>query len=96
MWHLLIKEFNLMSKLLLQYSKKIVKHLNYGKITGFSDSQILKISTDDNFWSMGELGPWTIKEIFFDNGSGLSGGLPEQKHRMVKDILKFEFGIHGI
>ena len=56
----------------------MMSHLSlWKKITGFTDSQILKISTDDNFWSMGDSGPCgPCSEIFYDNGSDLSGGLP--------------------
>ena len=81
-WHLLTKEFNLdKSKIIITVFKEDSESFNlWKKMTGFSDSQILKISTDDNFWSMGDLGPCgPCSEIFFDNGSGLSGGLPGTK-----------------
>ncbi len=52
------------------------------KISGFNDSQILKIQSDDNFWSMGESGPCgPCTEIFFDNGESISGGLPGTKNQ---------------
>ena len=81
-WHLLTKEFNLdKSKIIITVFKEDDESFSLWKnITGFTDSQILKISTDDNFWSMGDLGPCgPCSEIFYDNGSGLSGGLPGTK-----------------
>ena len=50
------------------------------KITGFSDDKIIKIKTDDNFWSMGDIGPCgPCSEIFYDHGEQYHGGLPETK-----------------
>ena len=50
------------------------------KISGFSDNKIIKISTDDNFWSMGEEGPCgPCSEIFFDHGDSVQGGPPGSK-----------------
>ena len=47
------------------------------KITGLSENQIIKISTSDNFWSMGETGPCgPCSEIFYDHGDHLKGGPP--------------------
>ena len=81
-WQLLTKEFNLdKSKIIITVFKEDDESFSlWKKITGFTDSQILKISTDDNFWSMGDFGPCgPCSEIFYDNGSGLSGGLPGTK-----------------
>ena len=50
------------------------------KISGFGDDRVIKISTSDNFWSMGETGPCgPCSEIFYDHGDHLKGGLPGSK-----------------
>ena len=47
------------------------------KISGFHDDKIIRIDTNDNFWSMGNTGPCgPCSEIFFDHGEQYEGGLP--------------------
>ncbi|MDR0942694.1 MAG: alanine--tRNA ligase [Holosporales bacterium] len=51
--------------------------LLWRKISGFDDSRIIRISTNDNFWSMGETGPCgPCAEIFYDHGKEIPGGPP--------------------
>lgn len=47
------------------------------KIAGLPEERIIRIATDDNFWSMGEMGPCgPCSEIFFDHGAHIAGGPP--------------------
>jgi len=47
------------------------------KIAGLTDDRIIRIPTDDNFWSMGDVGPCgPCSEIFFDHGDHIWGGPP--------------------
>jgi alanyl-tRNA synthetase len=47
------------------------------KIAGFSEDKIIRISTNDNFWMMGDVGPCgPCSEIFYDLGDEVEGGPP--------------------
>lgn len=46
------------------------------KVAG-NDFNIIPISTNDNFWSMGDIGPCgPCTEIFYDHGEHIKGGVP--------------------
>ncbi|MHA1545655.1 MAG: alanine--tRNA ligase [Alphaproteobacteria bacterium] len=78
-WNLITKEFGIPKDRLLVtvYSQDDVAHELWRKIAGISDSQLIRISTSDNFWSMGKTGPCgPCSEIFFDHGDQYAGGPP--------------------
>ena len=78
-WELLTKEFNIPKEKLLVtiYHTDIEAEKIWKKISGFSDDKIIKIKTNDNFWSMGDIGPCgPCSEIFYDHGASIFGGPP--------------------
>ena len=82
-WDLLVNEFEIPSnRLLLTVFKEDTEAEEiWKKVSGFSDNKIIKISTDDNFWSMGDEGPCgPCSEIFFDHGDTIDGGPPGSKN----------------
>ncbi len=81
-WDLITKEFGLnKKKLYVTVFHEDDEAFNFWKkIAGFNDDRIIRISTSDNFWSMGETGPCgPCSEIFYDHGDHLKGGLPGTK-----------------
>ena len=50
----------------------------WGRIAGLPDERIIRIASNDNFWSMGDTGPCgPCSEIFFDHGPEIAGGPPD-------------------
>jgi len=82
-WNLITKDFGIdKNRLYVTVYHNDEEAFNYWKkIAGFSDDRIIKISTSDNFWSMGDTGPCgPCSEIFYDHGEDLDGGLPGTKN----------------
>ena len=82
-WELLTKEYELpKEKLLVTIFHDDTEAENlWKKISGLSDKKIIKISTSDNFWSMGDTGPCgPCSEIFYDHGPSIEGGPPGSKN----------------
>ena len=78
-WNLVVKEYGLPKERLLVtvYSEDDVAFNLWRKISGLSEDKIIPISTSDNFWSMGDVGPCgPCSEIFYDHGEEVFGGPP--------------------
>ena len=78
-WELITKEFGLPKDKLIAtvYSEDTEAYDLWKKIAGLPEDRIIKISTSDNFWAMGDTGPCgPCTEIFYDHGDHIEGGLP--------------------
>jgi len=78
-WKLLTKDFQVPKEKLLVtvFNEDDESFKLWKKISGMSEKKIIKISTSDNFWSMGDTGPCgPCSEIFFDHGDKIKGGPP--------------------
>lgn len=78
-WDLVTRELGLSKDKLLVtvYSEDEEAAALWKKIAGLSDDRIIRISTSDNFWSMGDTGPCgPCSEIFYDHGPDVWGGPP--------------------
>ena len=82
-WELLTNKFEIpKDRLLITVFDEDDEAFNlWKKISGFSDEKIIKISSSDNFWSMGSEGPCgPCSEIFYDHGESVFGGPPGSKN----------------
>ncbi len=78
-WTLITKDFGLPKDRLLAtvYADDDDAFDLWKKVAGLPDSRIIRIPTNDNFWSMGDTGPCgPCSEIFFDHGPKIAGGPP--------------------
>jgi len=78
-WELITREFALSKDRLLVtvYAEDEEAARLWRKIANFPEEKIIRISTDDNFWSMGDTGPCgPCSEIFYDHGEKIKGGPP--------------------
>jgi alanyl-tRNA synthetase len=78
-WELITKDYGISKeKLTVTVFHEDDEAFNlWKKIAGLHDSRIIRIKTNDNFWSMGDTGPCgPCSEIFYDHGEHLKGGPP--------------------
>jgi alanyl-tRNA synthetase len=91
-WKLITKEFGLKKDKLLVtvYHNDDEAFDLWKKIAGFTDDRIIRISTSDNFWQMGETGPCgPCSEIFIDRGEHIWGGPPGSPEEDGDRFLEF-------
>ena len=78
-WGLLTKEFGIPAEKLtvtVYHTDEEAADL-WKKVAGLPDERIIRIATNDNFWSMGDTGPCgPCSEIFYDHGAHIAGGPP--------------------
>jgi len=91
-WTLITKDFGLpKDKLLVTvYHDDDEAAALWKKIAGISESKIIRIDTNDNFWSMGDTGPCgPCSEIFIDRGDHIWGGQPGSAEQDGDRFLEF-------
>ena len=78
-WNFLTKDLDLTSDKLLVtvYADDDEAYALWQQIAMLPEERLLRIASDDNFWSMGETGPCgPCSEIFYDHGPAVAGGPP--------------------
>jgi len=78
-WDVITKEFGIDPTRLLVtvYHTDDVAADIWKKYAGLPDERIIRIASNDNFWSMGATGPCgPCTEIFYDHGDHIPGGPP--------------------
>jgi len=78
-WNFITKELEINKDRLLVtvYAEDIKTEELWKKIAGLPEEKIIRISSSDNFWSMGKSGPCgPCTEIFYDHGETIPGGPP--------------------
>jgi len=78
-WRMITKEYGIDStKLIVTVHSTDDEAANiWKKVAGLDDRKIIRISSSDNFWAMGETGPCgPCTEIFYDHGDHIMGGPP--------------------
>ena len=78
-WDLITKEYGIQKDRLTVtvYHEDDEAFDLWKKIAGMPDERIIRIATNDNFWSMGDTGPCgPCSEIFYDHGDHIWGGPP--------------------
>ena len=78
-WTLLTREWGLPAEKLIAtiYHTDDEAFDLWRKISGLPEERIIRIATNDNFWSMGDTGPCgPCSEIFYDHGDHIPGGPP--------------------
>jgi alanyl-tRNA synthetase len=78
-WRLITRTYGLPKDRLLVtvYSEDDDAFNLWKKVAGLPESKIIRISTSDNFWAMGDTGPCgPCSEIFYDHGDKVPGGPP--------------------
>lgn len=91
-WTLITKHFEMPTDKLLVtvYHDDEEAIALWKKIAGFSDDKIIRITTDDNYWRMGDTGPCgPCSEIFYDQGDQLEGGPPGSANEDGDRYLEF-------
>src|SRR3984957_9458226 len=91
-WNLITREFGLKKDKLLVtiYYDDDEAAGHWKKIAGLPDDRIIRISTSDNFWAMGDTGPCgPCSEIFIDRGERIWGGPPGSPEEDGDRFLEF-------
>ena len=91
-WTLITKDFGLPKEKLLVtvYHDDDEAAALWKKIAGLGGDKIIRISSNDNFWSMGDTGPCgPCSEIFIDRGERIWGGPPGSPEQDGDRYLEF-------